>query len=112
MNKSITEIEADVAEWVKKPYVSVLPEEAERRKAIPVYTGFIQYFPRAIVAVTECSVKGRNQHHPDGPLYWDRNKSADDKDALMRHVLEQNWAAAAWRAMAVLEKELETKENT
>ena len=83
---------------------AILPTDAQERKAIPVYTCFMRYFPRAIVAVTKISQKGREQHCTDG---WDRSKSADDKDALMRHVLEGDWARVAWRAIAVLEKHLE-----
>ena len=28
----------------------ILPTDSKERKAIPVYTGFIKYFPRAIAA--------------------------------------------------------------
>lgn len=93
-----------------------LPIGAAARKALPVYSGFVKYFPKAMVAVCELSKKGNDQHNPGKPLHWDRSKSGDEKDALMRHLLEagaidtdgiRHSAKVAWRAMANLEKELE-----
>jgi|TARA_R110000823_G_scaffold72450_1_gene166560 hypothetical protein len=78
---------------------------AEERKQIPVYSGFIKYFPDAIVEVTKRSLEGNLQHHPDKPLFWDKTKSADELDAMMRHLIEQDWVAVAWRAMANLQRE-------
>jgi hypothetical protein len=85
-----------------------LPKEAQERKAIPVYTGFINYFPRAIAAVAKISLSGGLQHGqtPD-TLFWDRSKSGDELDAMMRHILDKDWGQVAWRAMANLEKHLE-----
>lgn len=90
---------------------SSLPEDAEARKAIPVYTGFIKYFPDAIVEVTKCSMGGNAQHHPDKPLHWDKSKSKDELDAMMRHLLEGDWVKVAWRAMANLQRECDAKQG-
>ena len=101
----------------------MMPTDANARKGIPVFSGFIAYFPRAIIAVAELSRIGNDQHNPGTPLHWDRTKSADEKDALMRHLLDQvlegdaavdtdsvlHATKKAWRAMADLEKILETK---
>jgi hypothetical protein len=57
--------------------------------------------------VAKVSKAGNEQHNPGSALHWDRSKSGDEKDALMRHILEGDWAQVAWRAMANLEKELE-----
>ena len=38
--------------------------------------------------VSKCSKAGNDQHHPDKPLHWDRNKSTDDYDALPRHLMD------------------------
>lgn len=93
-----------------------LPNDATERKAIPVGTGFIDYFPDAMVAVAKLSKIGNDQHNPGKPLHWDRSKSGDESDALMRHFLERGTidtdgvrhsAKVAWRAMALLQKELE-----
>lgn len=63
---------------------TILPRAASERKAIPVYTGFIKYFPRAIAAVAKISLKGGLQHGqtPD-TLFWDRSKSGDELDAMI-----------------------------
>ena len=102
-----------------------LPTDPAARKNIPVYSGFIAYFPRAICAVAELSRIGNEQHNPGKPLHWDRSKSGDEKDALMRHLLDQtidgdnaadtdgvlHATKKAWRAMADLEKILEARAN-
>lgn len=97
-----------------------LPSDPKARKAIPIYSGFIRYFPRAIAAVAELSRIGNDQHNPGKPLHWDRSKSGDEHDALMRHLMQAGTkdsdgvlhsTKAAWRAMAALEKELEQAEG-
>jgi len=90
---------------------SGLPTDAKERKAIPVYTGFINYFPKAIAAVAKVSLVGGIQHGQTAEtLHWDRSKSGDELDAMMRHVLDGDWEQVAWRAMAHLEKKLEASE--
>jgi hypothetical protein len=85
-----------------------LPEDAEARKNIPVYSGFFKYFPDAIVAVSHLSLIGGIQHgQTRETLHWDRSKSTDHTDALLRHLLEEDWAAVAWRALAQLQKSIE-----
>lgn len=93
-----------------------LPSDAAARKAIPVATGFVDYFPDAMAEVAAVSRAGNEQHNPGSPLHWDRSKSGDESDALMRHFLERGTldsdglrhsAKVAWRAMAMLQKELE-----
>jgi len=86
---------------------AILPEDAQARKEIPLYSGLMQYFPRALCAVAHQSYLGNQQHHPDKPLHWDRSKSSDEEDALLRHMVDKEWVQVAWRALARLEKELE-----
>ena len=86
--------------------MNIFGEDADKRKAFPLYRGLFKYFPNALAAVAKRSHDGCIQHEHDG-IYWDRNKSNDDKDALVRHILEEDWDAVAWRALAVLQKELE-----
>jgi hypothetical protein len=90
--------------------------DAAVRKATPVYSGFVKYFPLAMAAVAELSRIGNDQHNPGQPLHWDRSKSGDELDACMRHLMEagtvdtdgvRHSTKAAWRAMGNLEKELE-----
>ena len=93
-----------------------LPTEAAARKAAPVFSGVLAYFPDALVAVAELSRIGNEQHNPGTPLHWDRSKSTDEADALTRHLLERGTidsdgvrhsTKVAWRALAMLQKEIE-----
>lgn len=94
-----------------------LPADAAARKAIPLCTGVLDYFPDALLAVAYCSKKGNDQHSPGQPLHWDRSKSQDEADALVRHLLSRGTrdtdgvrhsAKVAWRALALLQKEIES----
>ncbi len=88
----------------------MLPEDAQQRKDIPIYTGFINYFPDAIIEVTKRSVEGSRQHHGD-KVWWDKSKSKDELDSLMRHLLEKDWASVAWRAMANLQRQCDERKR-
>lgn len=91
---------------------STLPEDAAARKAIPLYTGCINYFPNALAAVAALSLKGGLQHgQTASTLHWDRSKSSDNLDAMMRHVIDGDWDAVAWRALAHLETTLENDDG-
>lgn len=100
-----------------KPTIS---EEAYRRKRRPVATGVLDYFPLALQAISQVSLAGNEQHNPGKPLHWDRSKSGDEADALIRHFLERGTldtdglrhsAKMAWRSLALLQKELEAERD-
>jgi len=80
-----------------------LPQDAALRKQIPLHSGLVKYFPDALVAIAKLSFDGNDQHNPGTPLHWDRSKSTDHRDALMRHILDEDWNATAWRALAILQ---------
>jgi hypothetical protein len=89
---------------------------AKERKVIPIATGVIDYFPDALAAVAHCSFVGNEQHNPGTALHWDRSKSGDEGDALIRHFMQRGTmdndgvlhsAKVAWRALALLQKEIE-----
>ena len=88
----------------------MLPTDSKARKEIPMYEGLFKFFPRALAAVAHHSFVGSKQHHAESPVYWDRSKSTDELDALLRHVLDEDWEAVAWRGLANLEKKLEAKD--
>ena len=97
---------------------SLLTSDATERKSFPVGTGVLDYFPDAIVAVAHVSFIGNQQHNPGTPLHWDRSKSTDEADALMRHFIQRGMrdsdglrhsAKMAWRALALLQKEIEAE---
>lgn len=93
-----------------------LPTDPKERKNVPIASGVLDYFPDAVAAVAALSRAGNEQHNPGKPLHWDRDKSGDEADALMRHFMERGTidadgirhsAKVAWRALALLQKELE-----
>jgi hypothetical protein len=90
----------------------------EQRKALPLATGLLDYFPDALLVVAEVSRVGNEQHHPGAPLHWDKSKSTDEADALMRHLLDRgkldtdglrHSGKVAWRALAMLQRELDAE---
>jgi len=85
----------------------LLPEDAAERKKFPLYRGLMMYFPDALLAVARVSFEGNFQHNPGTPLHWDRAKSTDEPDAMLRHVLEGDREKVAWRALAWLQKGIE-----
>ena len=93
------------------------------RKKIPIYSGVVAYFPLALREVAKASYAGQKQHNPEEPLAWDREKSGDELDALMRHLTDHSLnpidddgqlhiAKVAWRSLAFLQKYLETADET
>ncbi len=92
-----------------------LPRDPKARKGIPITTGLLDFFPDAIAAVAVCSIAGNEQHIPGQPLQWAR-KSSDYADCIARHLIERGTvdtdgirhsAKLAWRALAMLQLELE-----
>lgn len=97
-----------------------LPTEASERKKFPVASGVLDYFPDAIVAISEISQVGNDQHNPGMPLQWTRSKSGDESDTCIRHFLQRgtldtdgkrHTAKAAWRMLALLQKEIESEDK-
>ena len=97
-----------------------LTTDSDKRKEIPIATGVLDYFPDALAAVAECSYIGSQKHNPGKPIFWNRDLSTDEADALIRHFLERgnidtdgvrHSAKVAWRALALLQKEIEAAEN-
>ena len=93
-----------------------LPSESKKRKDLPIARGVLDYFPDAIAAVAEVSRLGNEQHNPGEPLHWSREKSADHADCVARHLIERGTldadgvrhsAKLAWRALALLQIEIE-----
>ena len=89
---------------------------AQERKQRPVYSGVLKYFPDAIIEISNVSYICNEQHNPGTSMHWDRSKSVDEGDALVRHLLEagtldsdgvRHTAKMAWRALALLQKEIE-----
>lgn len=89
------------------------------RKAEPVHSGALMYFPDAIAAVSRVSFKANVKHNPGEPMHWSRGKSTDQMDCAVRHTLtperidpetgEAELAQAAWRILAQLQLQEERR---
>lgn len=97
---------------------TTLPTEASERKKYPVGSGVLDYFPDAMVAIAHLSYIGNEQHNAGQPLHWAREKSTDQNDTMIRHYLERgtrdtdgerHTAKMAWRALAMLQLEIEAE---
>ena len=92
--------------------------DAAARKAQPIVRGCLDYFPEALLAVAELSQIGNDQHNPGLTLRWAKEKSFDEADALVRHLIDRGTvdtdgvrhsAKVAWRALAMLQREIEAE---
>jgi hypothetical protein len=86
---------------------TTLPANSAERKEFPLATGLIDY-----------SYVGNKQHNPGEPVHWDRSKSMDQADTLLRHFFERGTldvdgqrhsAKACWRMLAILQLEIEAE---
>lgn len=96
-----------------------LPTDPQARKDIPL-AAVLDYFPDALMEIALLIKAGNDQHNPGEPIYWNRDKSGDEADALLRHFVERGTidtdgrrhsGKVAWRALALLQKEIEEQEG-
>jgi hypothetical protein len=105
------------------PTPTVLPTDAKERKAAPVWTGVMMYFPAVWQEVAKVSKLGNDQHNPGQPLHWEREKSKDHMDCATRHMLDHgtgnivdtdgtfHLAKAIWRLCAELQLTIEKERS-
>lgn len=105
----------------------VLETDSQTRKTYPMCTGLLDYFPDALAEVSKISFLGNEKHNPGEPLHHARGKSMDHADCIARHLTERGGfdtliidgkehrmrhsASLAWRALALLQQELEDELN-
>ncbi len=101
----------------------MLPSDSAERKRYPLASGLLDYFPDALAEVARISWVGNEKHNPGEPLHHARGKSMDHADCILRHLLQRgefddvhvgeatyrvrHSACLAWRALALLQQELE-----
>lgn len=93
----------------------LLEATSAERKQYPLATGLLDYFPDALAEVAKLSFFGNEKHNPGQPMHHARGKSMDHADCIARHLTERGGfdgdtrhsAALAWRALALLQEELE-----
>lgn len=91
-----------------------LPTDPTERKNIPL-AAVLDYFPDALAEIAKVIKVGNDQHNKGQPIHWARGKSMDHADCLLRHFVdrgsfdgtERHSAKLAWRALAMLQLELE-----
>lgn len=97
---------------------ATLPTDPTERKGVPLATGVLDYFPAALAEVAKVSKAGNDQHNPGQPMHWARGKSMDHADCIIRHLVDRGTldkdglkhsAKVAWRALALLQQELENE---
>ena len=98
-----------------------LTSPSAQRKAIPVFSGVLAYFPDAIQGVARLSMAGNEKHNPGEELHWARGKSMDHPDCIARHLLEWDEIdpedgiphvyKVAWRALALAQEYAERYEG-
>lgn len=97
-----------------------LPEDVATRNEYPIAEGCLDYFPNALAEVSRLSYLATQQHHPGEEMHWDRDKSTKHRDKIMRHLIDagkkdsngiRHSVCLAWRALALLQEELERDEN-
>lgn len=92
-----------------------LPKDRSARNALPIWDGFIEYFPDVFAEVAKVSVVGNKQHNLGAKLHWDTTVSTDHKNKAFRHMLDDSngevmddddtfhLAKAVWRLSAALQ---------
>ncbi len=95
-----------------------LPTGDGERKKVRAFQGFLKYFPDATAAVAILSKLANEQHSPGEPMHWAKEKSKDELDSLMNHLLDiaskgpesrdadgvLDAVKVAWRAMANVQR--------
>jgi len=98
-----------------------LPTDSAARKNIPIVRGCFDYFPAALAAVASLSKSSNDKHNPGEEMHHARGKSMDHADCIVRHLMDRGTVdpednvrhsvKMAWRALALLQEELEREEG-
>jgi hypothetical protein len=105
-------------------YSAIGVDDSAERKLRPMARGLLDYFPAALAEVAYVSMVGNEKHNPGEELHHSRGKSMDHADCCLRHLADRggfdtvelpdgrvfrvrHTAYLAWRALALLQEELE-----
>lgn len=97
-------------------WIGSLPDDADERNKYPMAEGLLDYFANALAEVSAVSRIGNEQHNPGEPMHWARGKSTDHANKIIRHLIDRgkrdgkgvrHSAYIAWRALAMLQEEIE-----
>lgn len=101
----------------ERPKTRLIDTDSATRKTFPMAAGLLDYFPDALAEVAKVSYLGNQKHNPGEPMHHARGKSMDHADCIIRHLVGRGGfdgelresAALAWRALALLQEELEAE---
>jgi hypothetical protein len=97
-----------------------LPTDPAKRADYPMANGLLDYFPNALAEVSRLSKVANDQHNPGQRMHWSRGKSTDHANKIVKHLVDRgkldtdgvrHSAKVAWRALALLQEELERDED-
>lgn len=109
-----------VEEPVVEKRTEMLPADADARGEYPMWDGLFAYFGPALAEVARNSMVGNKQHNPGEQMHWDRSKSKDHANKIIRHLMDagkvdkdgvRHATKVVWRALALLQEELEREEG-
>lgn len=95
-----------------------LPDDDKLRAEFPMADGLLDYFPNALAEVSRHSMLAGAKHTPGQPLHWARAKSSDHRNKIVKHCIDagkkdaegnRHSTALVWRALALLQEELEAE---
>lgn len=103
----------------ERPKTRLIDTDSATRKTFPMAAGLLDYFPDALAEVAKVSYLGNQKHNPGEPMHHARGKSMDHADCIIRHLVGRGGfdgelresAALAWRALALLQEELEAEHS-
>jgi len=102
----------------------MLPTDDKLRKALPILTFLVEYFPDVIIELTQLCVAGNIQHNPElapTDIKWAREKSKDQLNTAFRHLFDRargvhydadkiaHLTKTAWRSMAQRQLDIEAE---
>ncbi len=75
-------------EYAAVKQVLTLPTDSNARKDYPLFRGCLRYFPAALAGVARTSKLGNDKHNPGEEMHHARNKSPDQGDCILRHLVD------------------------
>lgn len=83
-----------------------LPTDSNERKEYPLFRGVLRYFPAALAGIANISKRGNDKHNPGEEMHHARNKSPDQADCIVRHLVDiEDLLAAQARGDTTITKE-------
>ena len=104
--------------------LKTLPTDNQARQDRPIFRGPLMYFPHALLEIARVCKAGNDQHNLGEPMHWAREKSTEQMDTALRHMMDHglgntkdtdgmyHLAKAAWRILAELQLTIEKDQTS